>query len=67
MKLWWPHTEAMVAFLWCYRCTGNIKYLAKFSECTEYALRVFHNPTGSWFGYADQQVRVLHSNLLIFE
>lgn len=30
MKLWWPHNEALIAFLMAYKYTQNREYLEKF-------------------------------------
>jgi N-acylglucosamine 2-epimerase len=61
MKLWWPHTEAMVAFLYAYRHTQDLKYLRRYFQVTNYALRTFSGAAkGSWYGYCDVQNRVTH-------
>ena len=52
MKLWWPHTEALIASLMLYRHTGEEKYLANFEKTLDYCKRVFSDPSyGEWFGY----------------
>ena len=39
MKLWWPHAEAMIAFLMAYKQTRNDRYLAKFKEVFDYTYK----------------------------
>ena len=36
-KLWWPHNEAMIAFLMAYQETGDIGYFKKFEQVLEYS------------------------------
>lgn len=45
MKLWWPHNEAMIAFLMAYKNTGNPKHLESFDKIFEYSykhVRILH-------------------------
>lgn len=37
MKLWWPHNEAMIAFLMAYNTTQNAQHWERFKEVTDYA------------------------------
>lgn len=62
MKLWWPHTEAMISFSMAYSMTGNIKYWKKFVEVTRYTLKHFRDDKngGEWFGYLNQEGKVTH-------
>lgn len=39
MKLWWPHSEAMVAFLMGYSDSGDPALLRLFSQVAEYTFR----------------------------
>lgn len=56
MKLWWPHCEAMVAFLMAYQSTGDDRYWKKFEHLTDYSFKHFADPEyGEWFGYLDRQ------------
>lgn len=56
MKLWWPHNEALVAFLLAYRETRQIKYFELFEKVLDYQLKHFAdpNPPYGWFGYCDR-------------
>ncbi len=52
MKLWWPHTETLIASLMMYRETGDEKYLEHFERTRSYCESVFCDPAyGEWFGY----------------
>lgn len=64
MKLWWPHCEAMVAWLYAYKETKNPEHLAKFAEVAEYTLRTFSKtPKGGWYGYASRSGQLTHANI----
>ncbi|XP_077185812.1 N-acylglucosamine 2-epimerase isoform X2 [Paroedura picta] len=59
MKLWWPHTEAMVAFLMGFAETQDPELLEMFNQVAEYTFAKFSDPeTGEWFGYLTQEGRV---------
>lgn len=52
MKLWWPHTEAMISSLMLYRDTGKAEYLDWYFKILDYAKAHFSDPEyGEWFGY----------------
>ena len=52
MKLWWPHTEALIAALMLYRDTKDERYLADLKKLYEYTRDHFCDPEyGEWFGY----------------
>ena len=52
MKLWWPHTEAMISSLMLYRDTGEAEYLSWYFKILDYAKAHFSDPEyGEWFGY----------------
>lgn len=52
MKLWWVHTEALVAALKLYRVTGKEKYWEDFAMLTDYAFLHFRDAEcGEWYGY----------------
>lgn len=36
MKLWWPHCEALIAFLMAYKQTKNPELLQRFFQVYEY-------------------------------
>ncbi|MCC7391069.1 AGE family epimerase/isomerase [Candidatus Sumerlaeota bacterium] len=56
MKLWWPHCEAMIAYLMAYQATGDDKYFKRFEHLTDYSFKHFSDPEhGEWFGYLDRQ------------
>lgn len=52
MKLWWVHTEALIASIKLYRMTGKNEYLNNFSRVLDYSLKGFQDSEyGEWFGY----------------
>lgn len=52
MKLWWPHTEALYAFLLAHRITGGAAYEAWYEKIHEYAFGRFADlEYGDWYGY----------------
>ncbi len=52
MKLWWPHTELLIASLMAYRITGDGYYADWFERCMAYCQRVFCDAEyGEWYGY----------------
>ena len=61
MKLWWPHNEALIAFLMAFRATGEARYLARFQQMHDYAFAKFPDPRhGEWYGYLDRHGEVTH-------
>ncbi|XP_044299387.1 N-acylglucosamine 2-epimerase isoform X1 [Varanus komodoensis] len=59
MKLWWPHTEAMIAFLMGFAETRDQELLELFDQVAKYTFAKFHDPeTGEWFGYLTQEGKV---------
>ncbi|XP_029329373.1 N-acylglucosamine 2-epimerase isoform X2 [Mus caroli] len=59
MKLWWPHSEAMIAFLMGYSVSGDPALLHLFYQVAEYTFRQFRDPEhGEWFGYLNQEGKV---------
>ncbi|XP_048338179.1 N-acylglucosamine 2-epimerase, partial [Sphaerodactylus townsendi] len=59
MKLWWPHTEAMVAFLMGFAETRESDLLVIFDQVAKYAFAKFRDPeSGEWFGYLTQEGKV---------
>lgn len=52
MKLWWPHTEALYAFLLAYHLTGDVKYEIWYEKIHEWSFSHFEDTeNGEWFGY----------------
>ena len=52
MKLWWPHTEALIALIMAYRDTGEEKYLDMFKKTIDYSREYFADDVnGEWYGY----------------
>jgi N-acylglucosamine 2-epimerase len=62
MKLWWPHTEALYAFLLTYAVTGAASDWKHFEQVHNYTFEHFPDSEhGGWFGYLDREGRVTHS------
>jgi len=56
MKLWWPHTEAILAAAVGYKRTCDQRYLDWWKRADEYAFKTFADPVhGEWFGYCDRR------------
>ena len=52
MKLWWVHTEAILAAIKLYRATGKQCYWDDFTRLTNYAFSHFRDGAfGEWVGY----------------
>ena len=52
MKLWWPHTELLIASLMAYRETRQEAYWQNFEKTLSYCKRMFALPkAGEWYGY----------------
>ncbi|XP_066285121.1 N-acylglucosamine 2-epimerase-like isoform X2 [Branchiostoma lanceolatum] len=59
MKLWWPHNEALIAFLVAYKETKDEQMLEKFAKVFDYSFSHFVDPDhGEWYGYLSQQGEV---------
>jgi N-acylglucosamine 2-epimerase len=59
MKLWWPHTEAILACAVAYKKSKDERYLAWWRRVDEYAFRTFADAEyGEWFGYCDRRGEV---------
>ncbi|KAG9477922.1 hypothetical protein GDO78_013096 [Eleutherodactylus coqui] len=59
MKLWWPHTEALIAFLLGYMETKDPRLLGDFQKVYDYVFSKFSDPEhGEWFGYLTQEGKV---------
>ena len=62
MKLWWPHCEALVAFLLAYKTTDNIQFLDNFKKVFRYCTVKFSDPEyGEWYGYLSEKGSVTHN------
>ncbi|XP_030640813.1 N-acylglucosamine 2-epimerase [Chanos chanos] len=60
MKLWWPHCEALIAYLMAYSQTNEPLLLSRFSQVYDYTFSHFPDPEhGEWFGYLSQQGNVV--------
>ncbi len=58
-KLWWPHCEAMYAFLLLYSETGRPDDLNRFQLVRDYAFSHFSdNQNGEWYGYLNREGEV---------
>jgi N-acylglucosamine 2-epimerase len=63
MKLWWPHTEALYAFLLAHAITGKEKYEKWYDMLHGYAFSHFEDKEyGDWYGYLHREGTV--SNML---
>ena len=61
MKLWWPHTEAMYAWMLRYEISGQQADLERFKEVKEFAFFHFSDPEyGEWFGYLNRAGETTH-------
>ncbi|CAF91264.1 unnamed protein product, partial [Tetraodon nigroviridis] len=59
MKLWWPHCEALIAFLMAYRQTKKPELLQRFFQVYEYTFSHFPDcEGGEWFGYLSPEGKV---------
>lgn len=52
MKFWWPQCETIIASLYCYKVTGDGKYLEIHRKANEWAKAHLVDPEyPEWFGY----------------
>ncbi|XP_071383547.1 N-acylglucosamine 2-epimerase [Centroberyx affinis] len=59
MKLWWPHCEALVAFLMAYSRLKEPQLLDRFTQVYQYSFSHFSDAeSGEWFGYLTQEGKV---------
>ena len=59
MKLWWPHCEAMYAFLLLYTMAREEGDWDRFVQVKDYAFSHFSDPEyGEWFGYLNRRGEV---------
>lgn len=61
MKLWWPHTEALIATLFAYDLTGDETWAKWHEKILDYSLKHFADPEfGEWYGYLHRDGTVSH-------
>ncbi len=61
MKLWWPHTEALVACSMAYELTGEDRWLEWYRKVHDWAFAHFPDPKhGEWYGYLHRDGTVSH-------
>lgn len=52
MKFWWPQCETIIAGLYAFLVTGDMKYLQMYRNAHEYAYAHFPDKeNGEWYGY----------------
>ena len=52
MKFWWPQCETIIASLYAYMATGNMKYLERHQQISEWTYAHFPDPDyPEWDGY----------------
>lgn len=52
MKFWWPQTETIIASLYAYKLTGDMKYIKMHRMASEWAYSHFpDHEYGEWYGY----------------
>lgn len=52
MKFWWPQSEAIIATLYAYLASGEMKYLEMHKQISDYTYSRFPDEEyGEWFGY----------------
>jgi len=61
MKLWWPHTEALYAFLLAYDTLGDKELGKRHKMIHDYCWKHFRDPQyGEWFGYLNREGKPTH-------
>lgn len=52
MKFWWPQCETIIACLYAYQATGDIKYLDRHKKISKWTYDHFPDKDyGEWYGY----------------
>jgi len=52
MKFWWPQCETMIAALYAYKLTGDVKYIEIHRRTSEWVDQHFRDREyGEWYGY----------------
>ncbi|XP_051508824.1 N-acylglucosamine 2-epimerase-like [Myxocyprinus asiaticus] len=60
MKLWWPHCEALIAYLMAYSHSREPMLMDRFKEIYDYTFSHFSDKKhGEWFGYLSRQGEVV--------
>jgi N-acylglucosamine 2-epimerase len=55
MKLWWVHNEALIAALYAWRLSGEVKFKKMFEDLDTWTWKHFADPEyGEWFGYLNR-------------
>ncbi|XP_028399316.1 N-acylglucosamine 2-epimerase-like [Dendronephthya gigantea] len=61
MKLWWPHCEALIAFLMAYKETKCLKHFESFCKVIQYTWTHFKDDESQeWFGYLNEKGEITH-------
>lgn len=62
MKLWWPHTEALIAYAMLYQETHDVHYWKRFLTVYDYTMSHFSDASGGgeWYGYLDTKGKATH-------
>jgi N-acylglucosamine 2-epimerase len=62
MKLWWPHTEALIAYSMLYAETKEQHYWDRFITIYDYTISHFSDAAGGgeWYGYLDVTGKPTH-------
>jgi len=58
LKLWWPMTEAMIAFAYLFKHTRNPKYLERLHQIWDICKHKFVHKSGEWYGYLSPTLEV---------
>ena len=61
MKLWWVHNEALIAALYAWRLSGDVKFKQMFEDLDAWTWKHFTDPEyGEWFGYLNRRGEPTH-------
>lgn len=61
LKFWWPHCEAILAFLYAARATGEATHLERWRLVHDWTYEHFPDPVhGEWFGYLRRDGSVMN-------
>ncbi len=69
MKLWWVHSEAMIALVMAYKNTNQPKYWDKFKEVADYSYRHVRNVgcyVSNTYSSAAVEVSIEKSIMIVF-
>ena len=61
-KLWWPHTESLIAFIMAFEKTGKAEDWERFKKVAEYIMKNFKDKErgGEWYGYLNRRGELTH-------